>query len=83
MGAVNLYSLASNLEAGEGPWLSVTAIMCCVYMAWSANRRKGIDDIELTPDQTMRINKVTRQFRVDMEAIINEDKEEKDDEPHS
>lgn len=77
MAVMNLYFLALKLEASEGWILSAVGVLAWAYLAWRTTRPEHLSqaDIDMTPDQVMRMNKVTRQFKIDMEAIINEDKD--------
>ena len=79
MAVLNLYFLALQLEASETWGFSALGVVLWTYLAWRTTRPDRIAKPDMTLDQVMRLNKVTRQFKIDMEAIINEDKDDGSD----
>lgn len=75
----SMLNMMGDMMEGDSPWLNAFLVCIWVYCAWRTTKRHTVDAIDLTPDQTIRLNKVTRQFRTDMEAIINEDKDDGSD----
>ena len=69
---LNLYFLAVNLEAAETWEWSAIAVVTWTYLSWRTTRRDD-EGIELTPNQRRDINVLSRKFKEDVEAIINED----------